>query len=244
MSIVRVNKDAHYFTASNEPFNDKRLRWETRGLMGYLLSKPNNWTIRMEDLMNQGPGGRDKVRKMLKDAQVHGYLNRVRVTRKDHTFYWVTEIYESPSLNPNPQASGGFSATGQQKPVAGFPVTGKPTDIISTDLINTEEATTRDDDTQNIFTLYEQNIGLLTPMIALSLGDAEEMYGPVWIGDAIKIAVENNKRNWKYCEAILKRWATEGKDDGMKPKSAKGKKKQTTAADALDGYLEKMKAEV
>ena len=235
MSIVRVNKDARYFTASNEPFNDKRLHWETRGLMGYLLSKPDQWQVRITDLEKQGPAKNTKIRKMLKDAQLHGYINRIRVARNDGTFYWLTEVYESPRLNPSPQSSGGFSTSG-------LSTSGKPADIVNTERVNTEEATTRDDDTQNIFTLYEQNIGLLTPMIALSLADAEEQYGPVWIGDAIKIAVENNKRNWKYCEAILKRWAVEGKDDGKKPKSAKGTKKQT-AADALDGYIEKMKAE-
>ena len=29
--------------------------------------------------------------------------------------------------------------------------------------------------------------------------------------DAIELAVKNNKRNWKYCEAILKRWKEEGR---------------------------------
>jgi DnaD/phage-associated family protein len=68
----------------------------------------------------------------------------------------------------------------------------------------------------NIFELYESNIGPLTPMIADSLGDAEKLYDEQWIADAIRLAVEHNKRNWKYCEAILKRWKEEGKDEGKK----------------------------
>jgi DnaD/phage-associated family protein len=64
----------------------------------------------------------------------------------------------------------------------------------------------------NIFVLYEQNIGPLTPLIADRLKDAESDYPPEWIEEAIGIAVENNVRKWAYIEAILKRWQTEGKE--------------------------------
>ena len=63
----------------------------------------------------------------------------------------------------------------------------------------------------NVFRLYEENIGPLTPLIADALKDAEEMYSPDWVQDAVEIAVKNNKRNWKYIEAILKRWKEEGR---------------------------------
>jgi DnaD/phage-associated family protein len=66
----------------------------------------------------------------------------------------------------------------------------------------------------NIFILYEENIGLLTPMIAEELRDAEKTYPELWIKDAIKEAVNAGKRNWRYISAILERWATEGKSDG------------------------------
>jgi len=63
----------------------------------------------------------------------------------------------------------------------------------------------------NIFKLYEENIGPLTPLIADTLKDAEMLYDTEWISDAIGLAVKNNKRNWKYIEAILKRWKDEGR---------------------------------
>jgi len=68
--------------------------------------------------------------------------------------------------------------------------------------------------TPNIFSLYEQNIGMLTPMIAEELKDAEKLYPADWIESAFKEAVALNKRSWKYIARILERWATEGKDDG------------------------------
>ncbi|MBN1643438.1 MAG: DnaD domain protein [Dehalococcoidales bacterium] len=66
----------------------------------------------------------------------------------------------------------------------------------------------------NIFVLYEENIGLLTPMIAEELRDAERTYPETWIKDAVKEAVNAGKRNWRYISAILERWATEGRSDG------------------------------
>jgi DNA replication protein len=62
-----------------------------------------------------------------------------------------------------------------------------------------------------IFVLYEQNIGLLTPMIADELRDAERHFPAEWIADAFRQAVLHNKRNWKYVLAILERWRTEGR---------------------------------
>lgn len=65
----------------------------------------------------------------------------------------------------------------------------------------------------NIFTLYEQNIGLMTPLLADQLRDMEKSYTPDWIYEAFEIAVSRNKRSLRYIQAILKRWETEGKDN-------------------------------
>jgi DnaD/phage-associated family protein len=66
----------------------------------------------------------------------------------------------------------------------------------------------------DIFTLYEQNIGMLTPMIAEELKEAMRLYPESWIRDAIKEAVNQNIRKKSYILAILERWSTEGKGDG------------------------------
>jgi DNA replication protein len=65
----------------------------------------------------------------------------------------------------------------------------------------------------NIFRLYESNIGPLTPMIAETLQEAENTYPLNWIEDAVRIAVENNKRSWAYIDAILRRWHEGGRDE-------------------------------
>jgi DnaD/phage-associated family protein len=65
----------------------------------------------------------------------------------------------------------------------------------------------------NIFVLYEQNIGPLTPLLAEELIEAEDTYPEEWITDAFREAVELNKRSWRYILRILERWAAEGKTD-------------------------------
>jgi DnaD/phage-associated family protein len=64
----------------------------------------------------------------------------------------------------------------------------------------------------NIFTLYEENIGTITPLMADHLQEAEERYPADWIREAFREAVELNKRNWRYIAAILRRWEAEGRD--------------------------------
>ena len=66
----------------------------------------------------------------------------------------------------------------------------------------------------DIYNLYEQNIGLLTPIIAEELLEAERRYPADWIQDAFREAAMANVRNWKYVHSILKRWQREGKKDG------------------------------
>lgn len=70
----------------------------------------------------------------------------------------------------------------------------------------------------NIFSLYEQNIGLLTPLIADELKEAEETYSAAWVAEALKLAVENNKRSWSYARKILQRWKEQGRAEPSKKK--------------------------
>ncbi len=63
----------------------------------------------------------------------------------------------------------------------------------------------------NIYQLYEENIGPLSPVVAQELHEAEELYPLEWIEEALNEAALQNKRSWRYAAAILQRWATEGR---------------------------------
>jgi DnaD/phage-associated family protein len=61
-----------------------------------------------------------------------------------------------------------------------------------------------------LFRLYEREIGPLTPMISDRLKAAERDYPVDWFPLAFQEATTHNARNWKYIEAILGRWKTDG----------------------------------
>jgi DnaD/phage-associated family protein len=63
----------------------------------------------------------------------------------------------------------------------------------------------------NIYKLYEENIGALTPLISDDLKDTAEEFGVEWLSEAIQISVQMEKRNMKYIRAILERWKKEGR---------------------------------
>jgi DnaD/phage-associated family protein len=81
----------------------------------------------------------------------------------------------------------------------------------------------------SIFALYEQNIGMITPMIGEELKEARRRYPRKWIEDAFREAVVMNKRSWRYVASILERWAREGKQSGASRQGAK--------ADDPDKYI-------
>ncbi len=74
----------------------------------------------------------------------------------------------------------------------------------------------------DIFSLYEQNVGELTPIVAEQLTTAEKEYPDGWLADAIRKAAELNKRNWRYIQRILENWQAEGKDSGKPGKRVQG----------------------
>ena len=77
----------------------------------------------------------------------------------------------------------------------------------------------------NIFRLYEENIGPLTPLISETLQDAEQTYPAGWIEEAVQIAVEKNVRNWRYIDAILKSWQKEGRSEKDRRDSQEDRRK-------------------
>ena len=90
----------------------------------------------------------------------------------------------------------------------------------------------------NIFALYEDNIGTLSPILADQLKEAEERYPWNWIREAFEIAVVQNKRNWRYIVGILRRWGAEGKDAGKDEGKDNGKPGRHTTKDQRQKYLE------
>ena len=145
---VRVKKEGNYFAVSNVPFNDKKLSWEARGMMGYLLSKPDDWTVRVGNLINAGDAGLHKVRRILKELETSGYLQRIRLRSDDGKYYWESTVRETPTIVQ-------FSTDGSS--TDGSSTDGKPADLTSTDVPNTDVPNTESvstDKSLNTFSLF------------------------------------------------------------------------------------------
>jgi DNA replication protein len=69
-------------------------------------------------------------------------------------------------------------------------------------------------DLSNIFSLYEDNIGVIGYIMAEELKEAEKNYPESWLVEAFKEAILQNKRSWSYIKAILNNWTENGKGSG------------------------------
>ena len=87
----------------------------------------------------------------------------------------------------------------------------KETGTVPSAELGADEAPPRVREKLNIFALYEDTIGMLSPVVAERLKEAEQRYPPGWIREAFEIAALENKRSWQYVSAILARWGSEGK---------------------------------
>ena len=65
---------------------------------------------------------------------------------------------------------------------------------------------------RNVFTLYEQNIGPITPLVADELRDIEKSFNAEWVEQALLESVLQNKRSLKYVRAILERRHKAGRE--------------------------------
>lgn len=102
MPIHRLPKTGNFTQIQNEALEDPRLSWEAKGLHHYLLSKPDDWDPRLHDVLNHGPAGEAKIRRMHGELRRYGYERRQRIRLPDGRFTWITHIFEWSTTSPPP----------------------------------------------------------------------------------------------------------------------------------------------
>jgi hypothetical protein len=65
--IIRRKVNSNFTVVPNEPINDGRLTFAALGLLTYLLSRHDNWTISIAQLQKRGIIGRDKAQGLIRD---------------------------------------------------------------------------------------------------------------------------------------------------------------------------------
>lgn len=95
-STIRTprTKDRPYFSMCRATAQDDSLSWEARGVLSYLLSKPDTWKVNVKNL--QQKCGRDKIHRILKELRESKYLHLLRERKPDGTFEWIYHVYETP----------------------------------------------------------------------------------------------------------------------------------------------------
>lgn len=72
----------------------------------------------------------------------------------------------------------------------------------------------------DICSLYEDEIGLLTPLMRKNIEESLDTFPADWVVDAIKTASEANVKKWSYIAKVLGNWARDGKPDLATPDEA------------------------
>jgi hypothetical protein len=131
----------------NQFIDDVRLSFQAKGIMLYVLSKPDHWRISERSLAAIGPDGRHTVRGALKALEGAGYIRRTRVRLENGTFEWQSMIYETPAENvetapvvvENQTAVDEKTTAVARFPIHGLTIHGKPRHIVNTEQANTEQ---------------------------------------------------------------------------------------------------------
>ena len=133
MAIVRTKREHNYTIVSNKVYDKNQLSWQAMGLLGYLLTKPDNWQVVVSELVNatkntKKPTGREGVYNIINELKEKGFISVVKNSdgSTDYTVY-DEPIQQLNHENPN-QAE-----PNQAEPNQGKPNQAEPT-LINTDI--------------------------------------------------------------------------------------------------------------
>lgn len=232
-TIIRAAHDGPYFSMARDTAQDRNLSFEARGVLAYLLSKPDDWEIRVSDLKQQC--GKTKVYRIIDELKTAGYLeDRERIQKPDGTFAYTPYIlHERPVTDgkkpcpENPYAD---------KPQADEPHTDEPLaenrddnkqqNPQKTEKQKTEKQRTddiplieRDDSLGRVCRLFSSKGGNLLQRIRKHpapywIAQAIDTYGEPAVCDCIERGytqktAEAERIHWAYIEGILKNWKAE-----------------------------------
>ncbi|USD64231.1 hypothetical protein [Vibrio sp. SCSIO 43136] len=129
MAIIRKKRESHFTTISNVVFQRNQLSFQAMGMLGYLLSKPDNWQVSVAELQNvtkgsAKPTGREGVYNILKELKSSGFVVTQKQSSGEMDYYVFDEPVQEIEQDKKPNSA---------KPNQAKPNTAKPTQV-NTDL--------------------------------------------------------------------------------------------------------------
>jgi hypothetical protein len=140
-TIRRGVRNARYAAIPNHVFEDVRLSMEARWLLGYLLSKPDNWTVVLRDIINKGNCGRDKARRMVAELVELGYAQKEQARDGGRFSALSLVIYDEPFPAETVESVASLPQTeipSTVNPSTVLPSTVNPPLVITDNLENTD----------------------------------------------------------------------------------------------------------
>ena len=138
MAIVRTKREHNYTIVSNKVYDKNQLSWQAMGLLGYLLTKPDNWQVVVSELVNatkntKKPTGREGVYNIINELKEKGFISVVKNSdgSTDYTVY-DEPIQQLNHENPN-QGKPNQAEPNQAEPNQAEPNQAEPT-LINTDI--------------------------------------------------------------------------------------------------------------
>ena len=121
-TVYRSSHRKNYTVIGNQLIAKPDLSWKAKGVLIYLLSKPEDWITRLGDIVKHSTDGRASVLSGLKELKQKGYLEKVRVTdpRTGRVSHWETIVHEEP-VTTSPDVENPHSGN----PHSGNPHSGK-----------------------------------------------------------------------------------------------------------------------
>ena len=135
-TIHRAARRHRFVIVDQAAIEDARLSWAARGLLAYLLSRPDDWKVLINDLKKRGNLGRDGIYALLRELRRTGYVRferhrdargRMRggtyiVSELPHTAFPGTD--EPHAATPHPANAGALPNTDRKE---GTTTTTRPT---------------------------------------------------------------------------------------------------------------------
>lgn len=121
-TVYRSSHKRNYTVIGNQLVSSADLSWKAKGILIYLLSKPEDWVTRLDDIVKHSTDGRASVLSGLKELKQKGYLEKVRITdqKTGQVTHWETIVHESP-IATSPDVENRHSGN----PDSGNPQSGK-----------------------------------------------------------------------------------------------------------------------
>lgn len=106
MAIYRRKKEKNFTIVDISLLSNKELSWKAKGLLIFMLSRPDDWEFTVRGLSYFGMDGIESVSSGIEELETKGYLVRKRIREKGRYGKMVYDIYEVPC---------------QKKPIQDFP---------------------------------------------------------------------------------------------------------------------------